>query len=301
MPKLVLTKGLPGAGKSHFAREYISKNKAINICKDDLRKMMPKANEGLILKLRDSITFNMFLVYKDIDVVWSDTNLNPIHENRAKEIVFEFNMSSAANAQKLPYELEIKDFTDVPIETCIKQDLMRLDSVGKDVIMEMYYKWLCPKENDATKLNPYDYPRAVIVDIDGTIATTTTRSHYDYTPEAILTDAPRNNVIEIIKGFMMSQSEYGVPTKLIIVSGRKDSCKEATTQWLHNNDVYPDELYMRAEGDDRNDAIVKKEIYDEHIKGKYNVLGVFDDRPRVIRQWRQLGLTVFDCGMGYEF
>lgn len=301
MPKLILTKGLPGSGKSHWAKEYVATHKAINICKDDLRKMAPGMKEKDICTTRNTITRKYFeenISANDRttgDVIWSDTNLNPIHINSAMELVLDLKTYDDS------IELEVKDFTDVPIQTCIKQDLMRLDSVGKDVIMEMYYRWLCPKEVDATKLNEYDYPRALIVDIDGTIALTTTRSHYDYTPEAILTDAPRNNVIKVINGFMESQDEYGVPTKLIIVSGRKDSCKDATIQWLNNHAIYPHEVHMRKSDDTRNDAIVKKEIYDEHIKGKYNVLGVFDDRPRVIRMWEKEGLTVFNVGKGYEF
>lgn len=280
MPKLILTKGLPGSGKSTWSREYISKNKAINICKDDLRNMAPRFSEGEILDLQEVIT--KYILKKGKDIIWSDTNLNPIHYDRATKF---------SHSYCIP---EIKDFTDVPLETCIKQDLQRLDSVGKDVIMEMYYKWLCPKEdmNYASLVNGLN--NCYIVDIDGTIAETTDRSHYDYSEGAVLTDSPRLNVIETILSLRKQGNE------IIFVSGRKDECKIDTRYWLNNHfgEVI---LHMRKADDNRNDSIVKKEIYDEHIKGKYNVLGVFDDRPRVIRAWRQLGLTVFDCGNGYEF
>jgi len=301
---VTLTIGLPGSGKTTWAKneeEYGivnygrlgSRRYVENICKDDLRKEFPKANEKEIIKTRNERTRDC--LNNNISVIWSDTNLNPIHKKTAEAIAKEYDA-----------EVVIKDFTDVPIETCIKRDLMRLESVGKDVIMEMYYKWLCPKE---VNIIPDLMERCYIVDIDGTVATTTTRSHYDYTPEAILTDAPRCNVIQLLKYITEPEkdnedaySSVGYSgCKLIFVSGRKDSCKDATIQWLNNNGLYPDELHMRATGDDRNDAIVKKEIYDNHIKGKYNVLGVFDDRPRVIRMWEKEGLTVFNVGKGYEF
>ena len=52
---------------------------------------------------------------------------------------------------------------------------------------------------------------------------------------------------------------------------------------------------MRKSGDNRADDILKKEeIYHEHIEGKFNILTVFDDRPRVIRMWKKLGLMVCD-------
>jgi hypothetical protein len=58
---------------------------------------------------------------------------------------------------------------------------------------------------------------------------------------------------------------------------------------------------MRPEGSMEKDTVVKKALYDEHIKSRYNVLGVFDDRPCMVRLWRSLGLFCFDCGNGIEF
>lgn len=55
---------------------------------------------------------------------------------------------------------------------------------------------------------------------------------------------------------------------------------------------------MRSDGDDRRDDIVKKELYDNHIKGKYNVKYVFDDRSRVIDMWRKEGLRCLQVQAG---
>lgn len=43
---------------------------------------------------------------------------------------------------------------------------------------------------------------------------------------------------------------------------------------------------------------MKKEIYEKYIKGKYNVMGVFDDRDRVVEMWRSIGLTCFQVDYG---
>jgi hypothetical protein len=58
---------------------------------------------------------------------------------------------------------------------------------------------------------------------------------------------------------------------------------------------------MRTTGDGRSDEIVKKEFFDEHIMGKFNVFVVIDDRNRVCRMWRSLGLPLFNVGSGAEF
>jgi hypothetical protein len=47
---------------------------------------------------------------------------------------------------------------------------------------------------------------------------------------------------------------------------------------------------MRTEGDHRSDDIVKKEIYEKRIAPWYDVVAVFDDRDKVVKMWRDLGL-----------
>ena len=82
------------------------------------------------------------------------------------------------------------------------------------------------------------------------------------------------------------------------MTGRDATCYEETAKWLDFHDIDADFVGMRDVGDKRPDAVVKKEIYDEHIKDKFNVLGVFDDRNSVVDLWRSLGLTCFQCNYG---
>ncbi len=49
---------------------------------------------------------------------------------------------------------------------------------------------------------------------------------------------------------------------------------------------------MRKTGDKRDDTIVKKELFDS-FKNDYYVEYVIDDRPKVVRMWRSLGLFTF--------
>lgn len=39
---------------------------------------------------------------------------------------------------------------------------------------------------------------------------------------------------------------------------------------------------MRKTGDSRKDFLIKKEIYENELKDKYNILAIFDDRQQVV-------------------
>jgi hypothetical protein len=86
--------------------------------------------------------------------------------------------------------------------------------------------------------------------------------------------------------------------EIVFLSGREDKFRPQTERWLNSHQFYPlrNQLLMRPTGDRRNDAIVKQELYEKEIKGKYNVLAVFDDRLRVCRMWHSLGLPLFRVG-----
>jgi hypothetical protein len=57
-------------------------------------------------------------------------------------------------------------------------------------------------------------------------------------------------------------------------------------------------LFMRKTGDIRSDDIVKREIYETHIKPEWNVVCVLDDRQRVVDMWREIGLTCLQVDYG---
>ncbi len=143
---------------------------------------------------------------------------------------------------------------------------------------------------------------AYICDIDGTIAEKGDRGIYEFQKCGL--DKPIMPVIRAIDALIKvreGDESWEIPT-ILFVSGRSDICRKETIDWLSrwtNSDVYrdfgDDKLFMREEGDYRPDTIIKQEIYENHIKDKYNILAVFDDRPVVIRMWRELGLFVFNC------
>ncbi len=287
MPKVLILKGLPGSGKSFWGKDYIKLNpntKRIN--KDLLREMLDFSewndrNEKLILQVRDTL-LKKFIV-DGYDVIIDDTNLSPKHEKRIKSI--------------LSKEIEIKiidHFLKIPVEKCIERDSLRDKPVGEDIIRQMYKQFISSNSFSEISLHQLQYKKGreevIIVDIDGTLALHNGRSPFEY--NKCDTDLPNIPIINIV-----NQLRY----RIIIVSGREDYSAEKTKNWLNNNNVSYNDIYMRKSGDYRKDTIIKKEIYKNYIEGKYNVAMVIDDRPKVIRMWKELNLPVFDVGKGVEF
>jgi len=131
--------------------------------------------------------------------------------------------------------------------------------------------------------------KAYIFDIDGTLALKCDRSPYDYSKVNL--DKPNAEVVRMAK---ILSEKY----KIIILSGREDSCRKETEKWLEDNGIKYLYLFMRRSGDQRRDSIVKAELYISMINLEFNVLGIFDDRNQVVDMWRSLGLTCFQVANG---
>lgn len=157
---------------------------------------------------------------------------------------------------------------------------------------------------------------AIIVDVDGTLADMKgVRGPFEW--NKVHLDKPHWDVVELIRDLASvgyedydSKSdacyECGAPEdpsfvrkyKIIIVTGRDGSCTEETCQWLHTYEIPWDDFYIRNKGDFRKDSIVKAEIYMDHIRPKYDVKYVIDDRDQVVDMWRSLGLRVLQVAPG---
>ena len=117
----------------------------------------------------------------------------------------------------------------------------------------------------------------VIFDLDGTFAFLGDRSPYD---------ASRCEGDEVNQAvhFVYEAIRQGKPeTAVLLVSGREDRWRAETERWLERHGVVADGLFMRRAGDRRKDTVVKREIYERHIAGRYSVRVVFEDRERLPR------------------
>ena len=74
---------------------------------------------------------------------------------------------------------------------------------------------------------------------------------------------------------------------------------EQTIKWLTKYKIPYHDLLMRKTKDGRKDSVIKKEIVDEHIKGKYFVRFVLDDRDQVVDMWRkEMGYACLQVNYG---
>jgi predicted kinase len=278
MPKLLMLKGLPASGKSTYAKDLVRTRDYYRVNKDELRAMVHesrwgKEREKFILHWRDDIVRDALGGFHN--VVVDDTNFAPKHEATLRAIAKVYNA-----------EFEVK-FFDTPVEECIARDLKRPASVGERVIRQMYDQYLRPAR--AVYVPPTGKPHALICDIDGTLAHMGERSPYDW--HKVGTDNPDKIVIETLRTFNNRV--------IILVSGRDSVCRPETVAWLADNRVPFHHLFMRPEGDHRKDTIVKRELFEEHIRDEFFVDLVLDDRDQVVDMWRnELGLKVFQVAEG---
>ena len=283
MSRLIILQGVPAAGKSTWAREFIKGKKDwVIVNRDSIRDgrgdyWIPE-QEGYISDLEEYHVTRA--LERGLNVIIDATNLNPKTKVKWMQIAGQFSI-----------EPEWKEFK-ISYQEAIERDSKREKPVGKGVIRDFFNKYypdmICSMSDERIiKMPQNKMPHAVICDIDGTVALRNNRSPFDYSKVCEDTFDPR--MLEVLYTFI----ESGV--KIIFVTGREDvdNCRELTIKWLDKNIAYSEsdwDLIMRSKGDHRSDTEVKKEIYDKYIKDKYNILCVFEDRDKVVKMWRDEGL-----------
>ena len=164
--------------------------------------------------------------------------------------------------------------------------------------------------------------KTIIFDLDGTLANIDVRRDISLkpngklnweifaSPDSILNfDTPNDPVIK------MAQMFHNDGFKIVIFSGRNDRGFDATVQWLNNNHVPFDLLVLRpdkfkdkswpiADGNPATfdmrfmpDEILKKKMLDTFVDIN-DVFLVVDDRDKVVKMWRDLGLNTFQVAPG---
>lgn len=231
----------------------------------------------------------------------SDTNLPDRSVKRWQQVAYDAGVN-----------FEVKDFRNVDLDTVLEWNEARNKygkMVPREVILDKHKRFIegrdlnkpvvfTPKVEKELEVVPYEQPegtptleqKAVIFDIDGTLAIMGDRSPYD--GAKVWMDTVNEDVHKAL------DMHYWKCHRVIIVTGRDEIYREVTEEWLKLNSIHYDALYMRPTqpaGEDKiEDSIVKYGLFNEHIRDKgYRIYGVYDDRHRVLRMWRKLGLTTF--------
>lgn len=184
---------------------------------------------------------------------------------------------------------EIKEF---PIEphVAIKRSLARDYTVPASVINKQYKQWRKYKglpEYTGTR----GKPKAVIFDIDGTLAEMRGRHPFEW--DKVKEDSAKTNVVDL--AYLMSDN---MDYELIVLSGRDGVCHHDTFHWLLDKHIPFDRLFMRDAGDNRPDAQIKEEIFWRDVAPNYDVKLVVDDRDQMVARWRAMGLECWQVAEG---
>ncbi len=282
--------GVPASGKSTWSKEFVSKNlNYVRVNRDDYRFMLT-GQAVCEPKVEDAITDMMFYA---IDAALS-RKMNVIVDNTNLKRKY---IDAIVNHVKYRADIEFMPFP-ITLETAIERDAAREKKVGAQVIEKMFkdyvalmdgYTYSDQRMEKFVYKNPVfnpELPNAVIFDIDGTLSHANgKRGYFDWD------FVDRDDLDEIVKKTYELYKNAGYT--ILVVTGRDDKAREATERWLEFYGIVHDGLYMRTADDYRKDNTVKKEIYDNHIKDRYNIHIVFDDRQKVVDMWRSLGLKVF--------
>lgn len=291
MPKLILCCGVSASGKSTWAKEVVDWETTVEINRDAIRfnvfcngvedwglYKFTKAKEQEVSSICEDNWH--YAVEHNYDVVVSDTNLKQKYHELWRE-----------RALAAGYEFEVKYFP-VTLEEAWKRDERRKNSVGRDVITQQWKDWL-EITNQRKYIADDNKQPCIVLDVDGTLAEMHNRGPFDWAK--VGQDKPRRHVIDIVEAYTHRYPSVEV----VVVSGRDSSCGQETRNWLIDNGIFFDCLFMRKAGDSRKDSIVKEEILFDCIAPMYNILFWVDDRPQVVRKIKDLGINVIDVSQGY--
>lgn len=143
--------------------------------------------------------------------------------------------------------------------------------------------------------------RCYLFDIDGTLADCSHRIHHimempkdwDTFFSLCHLDAPIPHMIDLARQLGLRPGQ-----EIVYVSGRSDQCRDQTLTWLAAHRLPYAALYMRKEGDHRDDDIIKIELLAQLRADGYDPIMAFDDRDRVVAAWRAAGIPCAQVAPG---
>lgn len=297
---LIICRGIQGSGKSTWAKQWCHEDPEhrVRFNNDDIRNMLGDYWVPNREKLVTEAKANMitFALIKGYDVVVDNMNLNPKEDEWIRTL--------CANIEKdkgIHVDIEYKDFW-TPVEECIRRDAMRPNPIGEKVIKATWrrYRDFIIQEDIKSMLKKSPkhvdggHP-VILVDMDATLCLNTTGRPYfgEGAAEGMLDDVA-------IEGTCMLIRRMYEKCKVFIVTGREGTPEiiAATKKWLAKHDIIVDDLFFRPVKDYSPGADCKKKIYEDNIKGKYNVQFVLEDNYKCVKMWREQGLVCLQPNEG---
>lgn len=298
--KIILTRGIPGSGKSTWAKQFVAEDPEhrIRLNWDDMRNMMGPywvpsrefVNKQMLWAALNTIAYNSDVLYT---VVIDNMNLNPKVYGE-----YDFWISYYNNMKSLNCKIEFKDFF-TPVEECIRRDSLCSNPIGEKTIRDIWNKYkhfiqttsVEQYVNNLIKPDP-NKPYCIVIDMDSTMCFNTNKRPW-YGPgaaEGMEQDVENFGVCEIVNSLSKNYP-------IIVATGRDTTQEEVTKNWLKDHNIEAKEYYFRKSGDHRKGVIVKKEQIIKILE-KYNILVILEDSQPIVDMYREMGLTVLQPNKG---
>ena len=295
MPTLYLTRGLPGSGKTRWARALVASRRPgsiLRVNRDDLRRSMVdpaySAPVDAVERRVSAVEWQLVrsTLLAGVDVVVDATNLRAGVARR---------WLALADACGATWHVE-----DVvaDLEECVRRDAARVgpERVGEEMLRDLHARFLDPGTGRPAPLAPPPRlssaggapyrpapgtPRAVLVVVEGVL------SRRDPPDPDRPEEVPVPAAVELVTALA------GAGHRVLAVSARPEGDRAAVASWLARHLPVPFEaVLLRPPGERRGQAAAALALFDAHVRDHYTVAVVVEGRDRRAAPWRALGLTV---------
>ncbi len=300
----VILRGLPGSGKTKVAKDSININPwMVRVNRQDISAMLyNKFREEDLERFEfDNVTL---IQHNTIDTALK-AGLSVIDDNYNLSADTVKDLYKIANKYKV--EPIVIDF-DVHFEECIKISKNKNGFIPSEEFMRDLVKRFTKKGHlrpaPKNNLNPVssgkrytsnpDLPKAIWLDADGTFfkMDPDIRGPFDF--HKVHLDPVQEHIAELVRACQKDNF------KIVVMSGRDESCREATYQAFVDAGVVPDDMFMRPlDTKDIPDYEIKHSLFWEHVVPKYDIRFALDDRQSVVNYTREvIGIPVLQVAPG---
>lgn len=289
MKKMIILVAPPGAGKSTLAKKYEAEG-YLRINQD----------------LQGRMYTVMFLqaVERGDDIVCDRMNFD---DNQRRPFL--------EQGLKHNYKIEMIVLHE-SYDTCFKRIMARKDhetikdeKSARAALHTFFVKYERPRVSEYFDLKfvypEGDKPSAIVVDLDGTLCNVEHRRHFvrregkkDWA--GFFRGIADDTVNQWCKDIAVALS---IKHNVVFASGRGQELEQQTRDWLDDNirydlHVHNYQLYMRHQGDHRQDYVAKEIILDFEILTRFKPVFMIDDRQQVVDLWRKRGFVCLQCDLG---